>query len=717
MARPAGWTVSGAAEPTSGAARAWWARISASTLLGSLFVLSFVFRLNWAVRDPAPWIFSDELHYWEPAKALAYSGSFAIREIPGTGGFGFVYPMLLAPAFLLFDRLPDAYDAVKAINSLLISLTIFPVYLLARRYAGQTLAVAAAGLSVAIPALTYTGNVMTENAFYPLTALWLLALVRSLERPTVLPQVLVVFLALVGVLTKVQAVTFVPAMLTAIVLVTLLDALEPGRHRAPARLGRGLLVFWPTWALFALAIPAALVRQALRDQPLRELLGAYSAVLDRNYTFGGLMDWGLYHLAALDILLGVFPFAAFLLVVVWGLHPGAPRDARIFAAVAVGTVFWFLVVVSAFAMTPTVERILERNLFHVEPLFFVALVAWLARGAPRPWWAVAPAALFAATMTLALPLNNVLNSTIIHSTPGLLPLWRWRDRASSPESIDNVVAMTAISAAVVFVLVPRRWLAPVTIGLLAVYFAAGSRPVEGFTHQASKDAELTIRAPRDWIDDAVGTHAAVASLYWAGDQFRFWEAEYFNRSVGRLYSLPGPYDGLPGLEDVSVDPSGLVRGTREAPVSARYVLTDEDTELAGRLVPADAAFGMVLYETAGRVVVRQRLDGLFADRWSGSQALFQRFACKGGAVVAQLTSDPNVHREPITVTAVGEGGRQRTVVVGPAARRVLRMPLVPRGGVCTVTYTVPTVSPLTAYGEGDSRTLGVKFEVVYERPA
>ncbi len=110
-----------------------------------------------------------------------------------------------------------------------------------------------------------------------------------------------------------------------------------------------------------------------------------------------------------------------------------------------------MLVVSAFATTPTVERILERNLFHVVPLFFVALVAWIARGAPRPWWAVAPAALFAGTLTLSLPLNSFLNTTLIHSTPGLLPIWRWRDRAFSPESIDEVVAVAAIAAAALFV--------------------------------------------------------------------------------------------------------------------------------------------------------------------------------------------------------------------------------------------------------------------------
>lgn len=685
-------------------------------LLGALFVLSFAFRFNWALRDPAPWIFSDEVHSWEPAKSLAYTGGLAVREVAGTAGFGFLYPVLLSPAFLLFERLPDAYDAVKAINSLLMSLTVFPVFALARRFAGRWLALAAAGLSVAIPSLTYSGNVMTENAFYPLTALWLLALVRALERPTPLRQVVVVALIGAAFVTKVQAITLVPALVTAIAIVVLLDAIEVGRMGILGRIWRGLIAFWPTWALLALSVPAALIRQALRDMPLRELLGAYNAVVDTDYSVSEVTTWALYHAAALDIFLGIFPLAAFLLMTLWGLRPAAPRELRILAAVGVGTVFWFIVVVSAFATMPAVERILERNLFHVAPLFFVALVAWIAQGAPRPWWAVAPAVLFAATLTLAIPINSVLNATSIHSTPGVLPLWRWRDRALSAASIDEVVALAAVAAAASIVVVPRRWLAGLTIGVLAVYYAAASRPVEAFTHRASQDAFNTIRSPRDWIDQAVGIKADVASLYFAGDQFRFWEAEFFNRSVGRLYSVPGPYDGLPGLVDVAVEPNGLVVGSGGIPVSAKYVITDFDTQLAGRLVTTQAT--MALYETGGRVVARQHVEGLYNDRWSGPLFYYQRFACEGGTVVARLTTDdPKLHPQPVPVTATVDGGGQYTASVRPNAPVFLRAPLPDEGGVCLVTYMVPVASPETVYGGGDERLLGVRVSFTYEPPA
>lgn len=279
-----------------------------------------------------------------------------------------------------------------------------------------------------------------------------------------------------------------------------------------------------------------------------------------------------------------------------------------------------------------------------------------------------------------------------------------------------MVAIAAAAAALLFVVVPRRWMATTALVLLACYFAAGSRPVESFTHQASVDAYNTIRSPRDWIDRAVGNKANVASLYWSGDQFRFWESEIFNRNVGPVYSIPGPYDGLPGLVHVSVDPSGLIRGTGRRPVTSRYVLTDVDTQVAGRIVAVQEDAGMVLHETSGPVIVRQRVDGLYPDRWSGSQVNYQRFGCEGGTAVATLRADPELHREPVPVTATVAGGEQRTIDVSPTAPTVFRVPLSSRRGLCGVTYTMPTVTPAEVSDSGDTRALGVRFRVDYEPP-
>ena len=67
------------------------------------------------------------------------------------------------------------------------SLAAIPAYLLARRAPGAALA-RRAPLAVALPSLAYTGTLMTENAFYPVFLLAAWALVRALERPTVVRQ-------------------------------------------------------------------------------------------------------------------------------------------------------------------------------------------------------------------------------------------------------------------------------------------------------------------------------------------------------------------------------------------------------------------------------------------------------------------------------------------------------------------------------------------------
>src|SRR5688572_31173451 len=148
------------------ALRARAVAVPAWVWLAGIVVVSCAVRIALARRMVAPWIMVDELVYSELAKSFADRGEFLLREVPSTG-YGFVYPMLIAPAWLLFDAVPDAYAAAKAINGVVMSLTAIPAYLLARRLVAPPLALAAAALSVLVPSMLYTGTLMTENAFYP----------------------------------------------------------------------------------------------------------------------------------------------------------------------------------------------------------------------------------------------------------------------------------------------------------------------------------------------------------------------------------------------------------------------------------------------------------------------------------------------------------------------------------------------------------------------
>src|SRR5213075_2781893 len=130
-------------------------------------------------------------------------------------GLGFVYPMVIAPAYRFFDAVPDAYAAAKAINSIVMSLAAAPAYLLARRVVSRRWSLVVAGLTVAVPSMVYTGTLMTENLFYPLFLCCALALVAVLERPTLARLAVLLVLSFVAFLTRAQAVALVPAILTA----------------------------------------------------------------------------------------------------------------------------------------------------------------------------------------------------------------------------------------------------------------------------------------------------------------------------------------------------------------------------------------------------------------------------------------------------------------------------------------------------------------------
>ncbi len=203
--------------------------------LAGIVVFSVAFRIELGRQIVAPWIMVDELIYSELAKSFASSGHFELRGV-SQNGYGFVYPMLIAPAWRLFASVPSAYAVAKGINAVLMSLTAVPVYFLARRVVAPAFALVAATLAVLVPSMLYSGMLMTENAFYPLFAVTCLALVLALERPTAGRQVLVLVLCAVAYATRAQAVALIPAVAVAPLLLGAIDRDVRGRLRAFAPL-------------------------------------------------------------------------------------------------------------------------------------------------------------------------------------------------------------------------------------------------------------------------------------------------------------------------------------------------------------------------------------------------------------------------------------------------------------------------------------------------
>ena len=682
--------------------------------LGAIVAASVVVRYLLARSDPAPWIYVDEIIYSELGRSLASDLELSIRGF-GSNAYGYVYPAVIAPSYALFDAVPAAYGAVKITNAVVMSLTAVPVYLLARRLMRARYALAAALLSVAIPAMTYTGVVMTENVFYPAFAVAALLMVIALERPTWINQLLALAVLGVTFLVRSQGIALFVAYVSAIVLYAILDGRACGEGLAGVR--RRLRAHWPTWALGFGALLVFLALQLGRGRPLREPLGAYGTVADsERYSLTAVSRWFLYHVAELDLWTGIVPLAALIVMVGLAFRRSSTRPERAFAAMAVPVLFFLTLIVAAFASQSHENRIEERNLFYVGSLLVLALMWWIDRGLPRPPRLSAFALIVAAALPGVIPYGEFINQSAVSDTFGLLPLWGLQERIVSPGHLPAVVVLAALVVATLALVVPRRWsvLLPV---LVLGYFAAAHSPVESRTSQASR-ANLAegIQTQVDWVDRAVGRDASVAVLWTAtlGPQ-TVWLNEFFNRSVGAIYYLNAPVPGNLGETAVGIDPaSGALFDSVGAPVSADYVLVDDQTELVGEEIASDPGRGMKLLAVSGSVIVAEQISGVFGDRWTGAEAEYTRFGCSGGELEVSLSSDPSIHVAPQTVVALrGETEVARIVLDPASAGTVLVVPLVPGAGTCGLRFTVsPTAVPAEVAGLADTRTLGVRFDMV-----
>ena len=77
--------------------------IPAWAWLTGIVVVSAAVRIALGRHMVAPWIMVDELIYSELAKSFAEHGRFLVRGEPSTG-YGFVYPVMIAPAWRLLSR-------------------------------------------------------------------------------------------------------------------------------------------------------------------------------------------------------------------------------------------------------------------------------------------------------------------------------------------------------------------------------------------------------------------------------------------------------------------------------------------------------------------------------------------------------------------------------------------------------------------------------------
>jgi hypothetical protein len=702
-------------------------KIAAPAALVGLMLVSALVRYWLARGVKTPWILVDEFLYAEEAKSFAASAHYTIRGAAGPI-LSYLYPALISPAWLA-RSMTTTYGVAKAINAVLMTLVAIPVYLWGSRLASRWWAVVAVGLTLLVPAFFYTGELMTENAFFPafVTAMFTIALV--LERPTLVGQALMLGAILLTVAVRFQGLVLLAVLPTALLLKLAFDLLGKDGDAPRQVVRRSLLPLWPTVTALALAALAYGAYKHHQGLSLSSGLGGYEVVTGGRYPLHTALRWILYHFAELPLAAGYIPACALLVLLgIAFLRPRTMTPAeRSFVAVAAAGTTWLVAEVGVFASRYSF-RVEERNMFGLAALLILALVLWLARGAPRPPLVTLVAVVLPAALLLTLPLATLLNASIFSDTFGLVPLLRLSQRLSGGVPlVRKLLIAGAVAAGLVFALTPRRFAAPVMVGCVAGFLVLSSYSVHGAIRDYARNLASGTGVLNDptWVDDSAAGRDVGVLYGRSADTFQeavaLWETEFWNRRVGRVYTV-GSNEPV-GLAETPV----LVRrrnGVLAAPVdpavqrelsATRGFLADRGTDLAGKVRTGNGIFD--LYTLRSPPQIASLVSGVYADGWMGSDASYTRYVAKRPGTIRVTVSrvswrGPDVPgRVVVSLAARGAGAQTKRFTIHAGGFHVVRLDA-PAKPFAIAIRVQPTFSP-SQYGRPDARQLGGQVSFDY----
>jgi hypothetical protein len=691
--------------------------VTASLAAGILVAAALLARIL-LVRDvAAPWIMPDELKYSEMAKSFAAGGHFLLRGQP-TSLFT-LYPALIAPAWRA-GSMHTTYELAKTINVFLMTAAVVPFYLWARRLAAGWPAVLATALFLALPAFSYTGTLMTENAAFPLVMLAFFAIALMLERPTLTRQLLALVAIGLACTIRSQSLVLFLVLVVGVALKLALDVSGGAVERSRRSVWVELRRYWLVAALMVTAVVAYALLKLAQGQPLSSWLGGYGTTAEAHYSIRDVLRWSVYHAGELALAVGVIPACA--LIVLLGLFRRewqATVAERAFLAVTLAALPLILVEVGAFASRYSI-RIEERNSFYLEPLLLLALAVWFARGLPRPPVLSSVAVAIVVGLLITLPFESLFNVSAENDTFGLVPFIRLGEVLNGGVSeVRTLIGIGAICAAILFVAVPARislWAIP--LALLA-FLALSSGSVWGKTTYIASSTRHAggLTGDPSWIDHAVGRNARVEFLYTTDidvDQHILWQSEFWNRSMRRVFGVTSQDPSIPDVS-APLDPAtGRIRpnlpsGSPDA--SPRYVVAASAVAVAGKRLAQEGFLS--LYRVKQPLGLATLISGIQPDAWTGPTATYTNFRGLPGRRLNVLIWRPAIVGPPPAHVTVQVGGPRGTDTQATqrwtlqnGKRHLFTLPV--RPGPFQVRLKVdPTFMP-SQYGLADTSTLGVQ---------
>jgi hypothetical protein len=524
---------------------------------------------------------------------------------------GPLYPAILAPILAAAGDRDTAYPLYKVANALLFALAAFPIYLVARRLLRPWWSVGVAAFSIAIPSSMYVALVMTESASYLTYSIALWAIVLALERPSTARQLGVLAAVALAYATRAQFAVLFAAYVLALVAVWIVVPRRPHLQTALRRL-------WPTLGALVLGVLALVVRPLVTGSSPLDAVGAYE-VLFRGYDPLDIVRWSAYHLADLELYLAVAPIAVapIVLVRLWSQARAGSRVAASFGATFLAVNGGMLFVTAAFASTEFgFDRLHDRNVFYLAPLWLVVLGVWLADGLPRPRIATAVGIGLGLGLLVALPFRYIASDVGVDVVPSALWARLQEHLAGEVVTARKLMVVLVLVLLVLVALLPRRlwWVLP---AVLLVGFATTGTLAWQRIADAEENAVFAGGLERDWVDNRLPSGSEVTKVYLVSTACPAsavtWHAlyltEFFNRTLERAdYIGDSIPDGLP-IRRVDVQPDGELAYEPGDPLEAEYVVTQPGIELAGRKLGVGTAANLVLWRTGGSVrIVGARSD-------------------------------------------------------------------------------------------------------------
>jgi hypothetical protein len=629
---------------------------------------------GWGIASP--WIAPDEVTYGLLGQALWHSG---VLTILGTSApfYGIVYPALTGLPLTVLGSV-DGLHALQILQPLLMSTAGVFAYVWARRMTAPRLALVAAALTVAVPALTYAGLMMTEVAYYPLATLSLLLAARAIEEPTFERQAFAVASILITSLTRLQGLVLVPVLVTAILVVAIFER----RMRVVRRFA---------FALGLIAV-AGVVLLALDSAGVsRHILGAYATTTHTSYALGSALEWTTWHAGDALLLVAGIPLLATAVLTVDAAR-GRERSpaARALLALSASYLLWSVVQVGLFA-SRFAGTLLERNLITVAPPLFVGFAVWLDRGLPRPQPSTTVACAVVAAPALALPASRLADPVAAPSAFTSLVFDHLADWLSKTW-LETAWVAGVVGVTLLFLIAPRRrpWILPaVAISLLAASSVLAARDVRQLASSLHRDL-FGSTAP-DWIN-----RAADGPVTYVADNGPFWNAvwirSWWNPRVRDVVVLPGP-------EPVALPPHQVVYprfdGTLFTAVGRRidspYMLASQQMTFVGTPIrsvvqPADGTT-LTLWKVDPPVRLKMLRTGFAANGDVSRHAQIDVFDCRPGQLEVTLLGKDG---SPATLAAPGVAPTTAAPRAGLGAH--IAVPSPPSddiGGRCTFTLDSP----------------------------